>query len=457
MSPDLAVMPAGQELERRRVTAMAIRLIQDYGQTRVAGLRQAWDALTRERSDAAVFYQSASYFDHLAHRSTHCALSLAVCEDEHTGTVGIVPLWSAETALQFRVSGAVLGGLTFPSLRVLGGNPMLPPSPTLFRALFQKLSASFPACAVIELKGLPTSSDLWTFLRTRTAIDDRFFVYVPHGPRQCQWTEVPDSFDTYLARFKRKKRYNLKRQVTRLEEHSGGTLLLHRIERTDQVAFFAHALARLGRDGSNDFITAGELRDLAERGLLLSFVLTTKGEPCSLVFATRFGTTQLVHAFAHDAALDQLSPGTVLHTLMMRDLAQTRLARRIDYGFGEPRYRLGNQLEERVLVLLVRRTAGNVAAVMAHATFDAFVRAVKLTMGRRNTAKVSKCEEEDARTFRPGGVGTMLGKLGRAKRRLFCITILAATAALMLSVEAAEAAPAQGPTPPSTTFIAPPK
>jgi len=66
--------------------------------------------------------------------------------------------------------------------------------------------------------------------------------------------------------------------------------------------------------------------------------------------------------FAHHRALDHLSPGTVLHTLMMRDIIDAKLARRIDYGFGEPRYRQGNKLEERVTAMLVRRTILNLAS-----------------------------------------------------------------------------------------------
>ena len=88
---------------------------------------------------------------------------------------------------------------------------------------------------------------------------------------------------------------------------------------------------------------------------MLSYVLMSSASPCSLAFGTRFGSTQLVHLFAHDRSIEHLSPGTVLHTMMMRDIIDAKVVRRVDYGFGEPRYRLGNQLEERVTVM---RSAG---------------------------------------------------------------------------------------------------
>jgi CelD/BcsL family acetyltransferase involved in cellulose biosynthesis len=81
------------------------------------------------------------------------------------------------------------------------------------------------------------------------------------------------------------------------------------------------------------------MMDLAERGLLLSYMLNIGGRPCALASGTRFKDTQVVHCFRHDAQIAHLSPGTVLQTLMMKDLIENKLARRIDYGFGEPRCR----------------------------------------------------------------------------------------------------------------------
>jgi len=67
--------------------------------------------------------------------------------------------------------------------------------------------------------------------------------------------------------------------------------------------------------------------------------------------------------------ISHLSPGTVLQTLMMKDLAEHRLARRIDYGFGEPRYRLMNDLDERVTVVIVRRGLINEWIIATHQSY----------------------------------------------------------------------------------------
>jgi uncharacterized membrane protein len=154
------------------------------------------------------------------------------------------------------------------------------------------------------------------------------------------------------------------------------------------------ALERLASRQRMEGITQRELVDLAQRGLLLSYVLMSSTGPCSLAFGTRFGSTQLVHLFAHDSSIEHLSPGTVLHTLMMRDLIDAKVVRRVDYVFGEPRYRLGNQLEERVTVMLVRRTIANWSGIMAHATFDGAIDAMK-QMLRRRREKDSSARGDD--------------------------------------------------------------
>ena len=51
---------------------------------------------------------------------------------------------------------------------------------------------------------------------------------------------------------------------------------------------------------------------------------------------------------------------------MMKELAEQKLVRRIDYGFCEPRYRLANDVDERVSVVIVRKGLINQSRITAH-------------------------------------------------------------------------------------------
>jgi hypothetical protein len=131
------------------------------------------------------------------------------------------------------------------------------------------------------------------------------------------------------------------------------------------------------RRGIDRGIPEIEVLDLAERGLLLSYVLSVNGTPCGLASGTRFRDTLVMHSFSHDTQIGHLSPGTVLQTLMMKDVVEHKLARRIDYGFGEPRYRLTNDLDERVTAIVLRRGWMNQSFLSAHQSYVRLLNGVK--------------------------------------------------------------------------------
>ena len=62
---------------------------------------------------------------------------------------------------------------------------------------------------------------------------------------------------------------------------------------------------------------------------------------------------------------------------MMKELAEQQIIRRIDYGFGEPRYRLANDVDERVSVVMVRKEMINQSLIAAHGSYERLVKVIK--------------------------------------------------------------------------------
>jgi hypothetical protein len=62
---------------------------------------------------------------------------------------------------------------------------------------------------------------------------------------------------------------------------------------------------------------------------------------------------------------------------MMKELAEQKSVRRIDYGFGEPRYRLTNDVDERVRVIMARKGVINWSLVTAHGAYESLVQVTK--------------------------------------------------------------------------------
>ncbi len=230
------------------------------------------------------------------------------------------------------------------------------------------------------MTGIPTVSSLWQFLQDSETLKGDFTLYAPYGPRNCHTANILDSYTEYLGRFGHKKQYNLRRQIRLLDQFGRGSLLLQRIDSVPTTRLFHDAWVALGPQSkrkNGGEIPLTELVDLAERRLLLSYVLSINGSPCGAVLGTRFRDTLMIHTLRHDEGISRLSPGTVLHTLMMKDLIENRLARRIDYGFGEPKYRLHNDMDERVHAILVRNGGINSSLVAAHGSFAKMIDGVK--------------------------------------------------------------------------------
>jgi hypothetical protein len=213
---------------------------------------------------------------------------------------------------------------------------------------------------------------------------------------------LPGAFDEYLAQFKRKRRYNLRRQLKRLVDHSGGTLQLRRIHTPDQVGCLRDAISVLltgqkQRYGSSEAIMPPEaMVDLAERGLLLSYVLMAATGAYAMAFGTASVGMLQVHRFAHLPDLEHLSPGTTLQYLMAEDLINNRLARRVDYGFGEPKWPTPlDAVEERANIFLLRKSLLNSSTVFMHSNFYRVSSSVKKGLGLLSEAHL----RERARGF----------------------------------------------------------
>jgi hypothetical protein len=349
-----------------------IRLISSYGETLDARIRTAWVHLLEQSYGETLFYQSPSYFDHLASQTCNCEPFLVCAEGKDGSVTGLMPFVKTAPALNFQVGGIKLGGFSFSGVRMLGCGQTFPQSPALFDALFGLIAASISPCDAIELKCLPASSALLAYLKGSSVLRREFMLYAPDGLRECHTLGLPQSYEGYLSGFKRKKRYNLKRQIRCLNEWGDGSLSVCRVQTAEDAHLLLHAFEALGLRGKkriNDLPGDAEIIALARRGLLMSYVMSVRGHPCAVAFGTTFMGTLLIHMFATDRQIARFSPGTVLNVLLIRDLIDCKLVRKIDYGFGEPRYRLSNDVDQRVTVLLVRKTVANCLSIMAHKFF----------------------------------------------------------------------------------------
>jgi hypothetical protein len=355
--------------------------LHDYGASLLPKLRAGWDDLLKTQFQQPSFLQGPEYFDHLATMQHSANIFLATMDNGETELVGLVPVRKMPVALDFCIGHTCFASARFRGLRVLGGNIIWPTNDQLHVHLMEKLVVQFPEVEVVQFSGVKTDSPIWKLLTKCPEIASRFDVYIPYGIRQCINTHIPDQLDQYLANIGSKKRYNLTRQLKQFAKNNQDQLELKRIESTDDVFYLTESIDHSKLATENGLAMRNqELMDLANRGLLLSYVLISHNRPYAFALGHRYQTTLFVHKFWHDRNFDIYSPGACLHYLMMQDIITNKLAHRIDYGFGMPQHGAGraNYVEERANVLLFKKQPRSKLCILAHSQLQRAVNAVKL-------------------------------------------------------------------------------
>src|SRR5262249_16523645 len=212
---------------------------------RTPEILQGWNQLLEATENLYALYCSPPWFDHLLSGGDE-HLFLAVARNEGEALVGIAPVRVGPYDLKFDVKGYTLGKTSIRAATLLGSQPLLPPDAGLHDQLFTTLARALPACEGIYLHSVPTASYCWDYLQTSPTIRGQFLLYLAEGGRPFHALVLPPTFEEYLAKFKPKKRYNLKRQVRLLRDHGGGLQML-RIETPDQVPEFLEAATTVVR------------------------------------------------------------------------------------------------------------------------------------------------------------------------------------------------------------------
>jgi CelD/BcsL family acetyltransferase involved in cellulose biosynthesis len=375
-----------------------VRILTASSASEDPGIRAGWNSLLDEYAGDTQYYQSPAYVEHLA-RWNPSNVFVAVVEGDAGRPVGLVPMRKTHLSPRFQLRDFRRAALSVPTVHILGGTLLAPQTPKMFELLFRSLASAFPDCRGIGIGSVSTASKLWEFLSGGESLSSDFMLYVPDGVQACHTMKVPQSMDDYFEAMSRKRRYNLRRQVRRLDQFAQRSLKLQRIDQVSQVRLLHDARVALAghATGTRDMVDMpeSELLDIAERGLLLSYVLSAYGKPCAVAFGTVFRETLCLHSFLHDTGMNALSPGTVLQTLLMRDLIDSRLVRRIDYRFGASRYRMLNDVDARVTAYLMRREFSNHLMVGGHRLCSGLTSLAKRRL-REFGSRARKEEADDA-------------------------------------------------------------
>jgi hypothetical protein len=357
-------------------------------------VRLAWSSLIGRSSHTEQVGRSPEFLDHLLSTHNPSWFHLATMRDAAGSILGVVPLRVKRSSLEFEVSGHVLARSWSRELQILGSIPLLPADPLLHDSLFVALDRGFEDCQAIAMNDVPTDSFLWHHVHESRCLRERFLTYATYGVRHCHVVPLPETMDGYWAKFSAKRRYNLRRQTRILREHFGGRLELRRFDSPHQVGDLIDLISPtaecngLGQPNKQAYrVDPRHVQSLAERGLLLIYVLIGAGRPCAALMGLKYHGVYYLEQIPRDRSLDRFSPGATAVQLAIEDLIRRTPIRKIDMGFGTPAYRFcsTNVTEPRASVLLLRKTWANRILRRSHATFNFFVDLSKACLNKVST------------------------------------------------------------------------
>lgn len=373
-----------------------VELATHQSQDQVFGAR--WSELVAASNSPERIYQTPAFFRFLLDTRTAGSRIelLAIVRQSDNEIEGVVPVMLTEQTLSFAIGKLVLFAPKIRMVRLLGSVPAASSEIGVVECLAHKILAQFPEAKSISMQALPVDSDYWRTLEKIGARQRGLSTALLGDWRVCHTMPLPATFEQYVGQFSAKKRYNLNRQIRRLEQHVG-TLELSRVQHTDRVDAMLHSLAELVSPAEfAENVNPRTLAHLATQGLLCCYVLRAGGESLAVIMAIRAAGVVYVAKIFVTGSHRALSIGTSAMHLAVEDIIGQGGIGLIDFGYGTPKHEFSSSqvLQTRGQILLFE-TANSVRRLFyAHAVFyhmaEALIATVKLVR-KKLTATWREC------------------------------------------------------------------
>lgn len=278
--------------------------------------------------------------------------------------VGAVPFLSAKQPLLCQLGDFPVAKLPLRVLRLQGYTPNIPAEESAYDALFRSiLSTRFDA---IFMNYVKADSFLWNYLHTSPLMRKSFRLFSQRGPEPHLLARLDGSFETYMQKFSAKARKNRLREIRKLRDR--GDVQLIRVTGESEVDSYLAAATDISRktwqfkrlgwgvaawdgDAQRD-----QMKFLARRGWLRSYLLKCDGEACSYILGWQYASRFYHAVIGFDPEWNDYSVGTVLQLLVLEDLYKENTPELYDFGtFAEYKAHLSTESYLEAVVWLFRR------------------------------------------------------------------------------------------------------
>jgi hypothetical protein len=254
--------------------------------------------------------------------------------------VGAVPFVLNREQLACELGEFALAKFPMRVLRLQGYTPDMPDEGAAYDKLIgQILQTDFDA---MYMESVKTGSLLWNYLKSSALIRRRFRFYTTRGPLPHSLIRLDGTFESYMKKFSAKTRKNRLREIRTLQRR--GPVKLLRVSHVSEIDAFLEAAYEVSRRAwqfkhfggglavRDREAVSREMRFLAERGWLRSYVLTCNGVPCSFIFGHQYGRSFYPESASVDDAWRSYNVGTVTLLLALEDLFEENPPEFYDFG-----------------------------------------------------------------------------------------------------------------------------
>lgn len=342
-------------------------------------VRAAWSMLASRSANPETLYQSPTWTESWLGAGDSRRTEVAVIRNASGIVAGVAPIRYQSVSLEFEVGNRVFHRHQWHVANLLGSQPLLPDEHDAHATLYEAILRRNDACSGLLFRKLPTDSYTWHALQAYAERD--CLIHPLDGVRKQHYIHLGSSLDASLARMSRKHRRHLRERLAAFDAAAEPGSRLVRIDAPQQVRVLLSLAARVSQQSwqhrelgpriSTDPAEIQRLTHLASSGVLRSYLLFYREEPCAFAIGYQYKDVYHYVEVGYAEKYAGLSPGTVLLLMIQRDLAGHRPARWLDFGWGEAPYkaRFGTHSTDNASVVVLPRTFSNRALTSAHAGF----------------------------------------------------------------------------------------
>ena len=382
---------------------MTIETVPTDTLTADSSLTRNWNRKVASERNLYAMYQAPAWLHCL--QTSGPPAQLVVARDGAASEPECLAVVARENVpLRYRVARRQFANANLRCVELLGGRTLGASDGAALERIVNGVFQQFRDVDGIYLKSVPDDAALWATLQANGWRVGAAHAYRPDGERAFHYAEFPASFEGYLGEFRKKQRYNLKRQVRLMAEANGNALVMDLIDRPGQIdGFLADIQAITANSWKADLEEPAPdlasqpdvLRAVAAAGLLRGYVLRAAGKPAAYALGYRFENIYHYANIAYDKDFATQSPGAVLLLMMIEDLIDKAQIKYMNFGITDANYKrvFGNRHIKDASVVILRPGLRGTWLRKTHSAFEGLKNLLR-KRARPQKADASKPDEE---------------------------------------------------------------